>query len=196
MLTAVLWSTIIIQKTYGICNFAKRQIFTVLLFLFCVIYYLYFTCYMSCLSHYLVRYWQRDRRCLERRSWFAIKALFKSASFSVLYIGIELSKFRVIFMSSSVGNARGADRKLHTSRLFPCGAAAQHVPWPSHSWGFIDHTQRRITFGRTPLEEWSASRKGLYLTTHNTHNRQTSMPPVGFEPKISAGEGYWDRLHF
>ena len=27
-----------------------------------------------------------------------------------------------------------------------------------------------------------------YLTTHNTHNRQISMPPVGFEPKISAGE--------
>jgi len=25
--------------------------------------------------------------------------------------------------------------------------------------------------------------------THNTHNRQTSMPPVGFEPTISAGEG-------
>ena len=26
------------------------------------------------------------------------------------------------------------------------------------------------------------------FTTHNTHNRQTSMPPVGFEPIISAGE--------
>jgi hypothetical protein len=26
------------------------------------------------------------------------------------------------------------------------------------------------------------------LTTHNTHNRQTSMPPVGFEPTISVGE--------
>jgi len=25
--------------------------------------------------------------------------------------------------------------------------------------------------------------------THNTHNIQTSMPPVGFEPTISAGEG-------
>ena len=25
--------------------------------------------------------------------------------------------------------------------------------------------------------------------THNTHNRQTSMLPVGFEPTISAGEG-------
>ena len=28
----------------------------------------------------------------------------------------------------------------------------------------------------------------LYLTTHNTHNRQTSMHPVGFEPTIVAGE--------
>jgi hypothetical protein len=26
------------------------------------------------------------------------------------------------------------------------------------------------------------------LTTHNTHNRQPSLPLVGFEPKISAGE--------
>jgi hypothetical protein len=53
---------------------------------------------------------------------------------------------------------------------------------------FLDHTQRRTTVGRTPMEEWSARRRDLYLTTHNTHNRQTSMPPVGFEPTISAGE--------
>ena len=53
---------------------------------------------------------------------------------------------------------------------------------------FLDHTQRRTTVGRTPLDEWSARRRDLYLTTHNTHNRQTSMPPVGFEPTISAGE--------
>ena len=53
---------------------------------------------------------------------------------------------------------------------------------------FLDHTQRRSTVGTTPLEEWSARRRDLYLTTHNTHNRQTSMPPVGFEPTISAGE--------
>ena len=51
---------------------------------------------------------------------------------------------------------------------------------------FLDHTQRRITAGRTPLDEWSARRRDLYLTTQNTHNRQTSMPPVGFEPTISA----------
>ena len=53
---------------------------------------------------------------------------------------------------------------------------------------FLDHTQRRTTVGRTPLDERSARRRDLYLTTHNTHNRQTSMPPVGFEPTISAGE--------
>ena len=53
---------------------------------------------------------------------------------------------------------------------------------------FLDHTERRTTVGRTPLEEWSARRRDLYLTTHNTHNRQTSMPPPGFEPVISVGE--------
>ena len=53
---------------------------------------------------------------------------------------------------------------------------------------FLEYTQRRSTFGRTPLDEWSARRRDLYLTTHDTHNRQISMPPVGFEPKILAGE--------
>ena len=36
---------------------------------------------------------------------------------------------------------------------------------------FLDHTQRRTTVGRTPLDEWSARRRDLYLTTHNTHNK-------------------------
>ena len=53
---------------------------------------------------------------------------------------------------------------------------------------FLDHTQQRTTVGRTPLDEWSARRRDPYLTTHNIHIRQTSMPPVGFEPTISAGE--------
>ena len=53
---------------------------------------------------------------------------------------------------------------------------------------FLDHTQRRTTVGRTPLDEWSARRRDRYLTTHNTHNRKTSMPPVGFKPKISVSE--------
>ena len=53
---------------------------------------------------------------------------------------------------------------------------------------FLDHTQRHSTVGRTPLDEWSACRRDLYLPTHDIHNRQISMPPVGFEPTISAGE--------
>ena len=73
-------------------------------------------------------------------------------------------------------------------QFFFCGAATQSGSWPPHSWGFLDYTQRRTTVGGTPLDEWSASRRDLYLTTHNTHNRKTSMPPVGFEPTISAGE--------
>ena len=53
---------------------------------------------------------------------------------------------------------------------------------------FLDHTQRRTTVGKTPMDARSACRRDLYLTTHNNHNRQTSVLPVGFEPTISAGE--------
>jgi len=35
---------------------------------------------------------------------------------------------------------------------------------------FLDHTQRRSTVGRTPLDERSARRRD-YSTTHTTHNR-------------------------
>ena len=53
---------------------------------------------------------------------------------------------------------------------------------------FLDHTQRSATVGRIPLDEWSARRRDPYLTAHNTHNRQISMPLVVFQPTISAGE--------
>jgi hypothetical protein len=72
-----------------------------------------------------------------------------------------------------------------------CKRSWRHSPkWarPSSFTRFLDHTQRRKTVGRTPLDEWSARRWDLYLTTHNTHNRLTSIPTAGFEPTISAGE--------
>ena len=52
---------------------------------------------------------------------------------------------------------------------------------------FLDHTQRHTTVGRTPLDERLARRRDHYLTTHDTHNKQISIPPVGFEPMTSAG---------
>jgi hypothetical protein len=54
--------------------------------------------------------------------------------------------------------------------------APDHTGW---------HTQ---THGRTPLNEWSVHRGDLYLTTHNTHKSQTSMPSAGFEPADAASE--------
>jgi hypothetical protein len=41
------------------------------------------------------------------------------------------------------------------------------------------------TLGRISLDEWSARRGDLYLTTYN---RQTFMPLAGFEPAITASE--------
>jgi hypothetical protein len=45
------------------------------------------------------------------------------------------------------------------------------------------------TFGRIPLDEWSARCIDLYLTTHNTH----CMKPAGFEPTIPASN--WPHTH-
>ena len=41
---------------------------------------------------------------------------------------------------------------------------------------------------RTPLDERSARHSDLYLTTHNTHKKQTSIPQSGFEPALPASE--------
>jgi hypothetical protein len=59
---------------------------------------------------------------------------------------------------------------------------------------FHDHTHlRHTTVGRIPLDEGPARRRDLYLTTHNTHKRQTSMPPVGFFLLIP---GFSPLIHF
>jgi len=42
--------------------------------------------------------------------------------------------------------------------------------------------------GRTPLDEWSAWRRDLYLTTHDIYMRQTSMHPAWFEPATPVSE--------
>ena len=69
---------------------------------------------------------------------------------------------------------------------------------------FLDQTQQRTTVGRTPLDEWSARRRDLYLTTHDTHNRQHIHAPGGIRThdlsRQAAADlrlrprGHWDRL--
>jgi hypothetical protein len=66
------------------------------------------------------------------------------------------------------------------------------------------HSATHTTVGRTPLDEWSARRRDLYLTTHNTYKTLTSMPPGRIRSrdpiKWSAADprlrqlGHWDRL--
>jgi hypothetical protein len=51
----------------------------------------------------------------------------------------------------------------------------------------LDHTQRHAV-GGTPMDGGSARRRDLHLTTHNTHNRQTSLPPEEFKAGIPASE--------
>ena len=58
-------------------------------------------------------------------------------------------------------------------------------------------TFRHITLDRAPLQEWSARHKCLYLTTHNTHDRQKPMSAARFEHVIPGSErprGYRDRF--
>ena len=72
--------------------------------------------------------------------------------------------------------------------FFYFGPTAPSGPGPPHSGDFY------ITNNDAPQSVellWTSDQlvvETYTLTTHNTHNRQISMPPVGFEPKISAGE--------
>jgi len=87
-----------------------------------------------------------------------------------------------------------------TARFFKVRQYLVDLGLPN-TWDF-EIELRYTTSGRTPLDIRPAGRIDLYLTTHNTHKRQTSMPPAGVEPAISACErqqiprhipcGHWD----
>ena len=60
---------------------------------------------------------------------------------------------------------------------------------------FLDHTRRRVTLGRIPLEARSARRRDLYLATHNTQNRETSMPPPRRVILTTISTGEWPQTY-
>jgi hypothetical protein len=94
-------------------------------------------------------------------------------------------------------------RFIYTHSPFCLGRQPQWARASSFT-RFLDHIQRRTTIGRTPLDEWSARRWDLYLTTHNTCNRQTNIhAPDGLrtlnlsrqaaaDPRLRP-RGHWDR---
>jgi hypothetical protein len=53
---------------------------------------------------------------------------------------------------------------------------------------FLDHIKRHTTVGRTPLDEWSARRRDLCLTTHDSHQKTSMILGGGFEPTLPASE--------
>jgi len=65
------------------------------------------------------------------------------------------------------------------------------------------HSFRHATLGRTPLDKWSARRRDLYMTTHNTHKRHpcpggirtgNSSKRAAADPKLLLRD-HWDRPH-
>ena len=69
----------------------------------------------------------------------------------------------------------------------PHGATVPSGPGSPH-YGDFTISLRHITISRSPLDEWSAWRRDLYLTTHNNYNRQISVPSTGFEPATPTSE--------
>jgi len=67
------------------------------------------------------------------------------------------------------------------------GSTAPSGPGLPHCQGFRI-TFRHTTVGRTPLDEWSARGRDLYVATYNAHRRWTYTRPAGFGPAISASE--------
>ena len=67
------------------------------------------------------------------------------------------------------------DCQSHRDRAWLCVCMGRRVPVSTFKGCFIrrqlyDHTQN-TKFGRNPLVEWSAERRDLDMTTHNTHKR-------------------------
>ena len=89
---------------------------------------------------------------------------------------------------SHVLRVRNSIKRVITRKFFflscnspPSGTGPPHYP------GFMI-TLRHTPLARAPLGEWSARRRDLYLTTHNTHKSQTFTAPKGFEHKIPANK--------
>jgi hypothetical protein len=73
---------------------------------------------------------------------------------------------------------------------FKCIATLDHFQWHARARAHT-HTQTHthIIINRTPLDEWSACCRDLYLTTHNIHKEHTSTSPAEVETAVPASEG-------
>jgi len=63
--------------------------------------------------------------------------------------------------------------------------------WPNTPLSSFTIPLRHTTASRTPLDDGLARRRDLYLTAHNTHNRETFIPPrdLNQQPQEPSGRG-------
>jgi len=82
-----------------------------------------------------------------------------------------------------------------TTYFFFHGSTAPSGPSGPHHCRASDITLWHTIIGRTPLDEWTARRRDLYRTTHNTHRKKTPMltPPCGIRTRNPSRRDALDR---
>ena len=142
-----------------------------------------------------VKSWYKDEFC-SRLKGLISKHVMSSLIRTELSTGDTMTKLTIqywaqcsVVLSDSAGTVvsgvatlRVFPAHIYHSVFFPHGATASSEPGHPYYRGFTI-TLRHITFGRIPLDGWSARRRDLYLITHNNH-----MTPAVFDPAISANE--------
>jgi hypothetical protein len=100
-------------------------------------------------------------------------------------IGVRAERVYVFFASHCMLHDRGLDLNTIMCNFWRNSPTRARAALFS---SFLDRTQLHTTVSRTPLDEGSARGRDLFMTTHNTHKRLTSMIPAEFEPAIPASE--------
>jgi hypothetical protein len=132
----------------------------------------------------------KDRRDVGKYVWMLI-LLLETPAMNPTATLCKTQQIITVIQAKSVTHPSGFDRgetycifRAIITFLFH-DATVPSGPGPPHYRGFTI-TLRHSTLGRTHFDEWSTRHRALCLTTHNTHNRQTSMPPRESNPQSSV----------
>jgi len=123
-------------------------------------------------------------------TYFPISVLLRSTAVNILPSGVLWCPHIVYILSTPVSPSPSHKTALLKFLIYTISIWRNSPQWDRASsfTRFLDHTQPHNIVSRNPLDDLPARCRDLYLTTRNTHNRQTFLPPVGFELTILAGE--------